>query len=299
MGFNARQVYADIQADAAKAGETADAAPAVETPPVVDAAADGAAAPQNDGQPAADAAPQGEPKPASGRPVPPQHVALSKYNSRMRELSAAEKARADLTERLQAAEAKAAQLEARITQSLAAQNPAAAAKADATAQDAGDWVDQLIASGADVPPVLLEQLKSQQAKIDELTTNTAKLSEMLGLHTQVFESAAERAANATFDAKFAGLQARCPNMAQAELMELLADGIKMDRIIGWHDQMFGSAARSQPAPTAPAQPTGPKPTPVPQIAGTAGQTPPAAPVDMTREQYKEWGRQQLRGPTRH
>lgn len=291
MGFNARQVLAEINAEQAAAQPAPDAAPAPDPAPAADAAASAPATTE----PQSAAA---DPKPESGRQPPPQHVALSKYNSKVRELQSAEKARSELTARLEAAEAKAAQLEARVAQSLAAQNPAAAAKADATADDAGDWIDQLIASGAEVPPVLLEQLKAQQSKIDELTTQTARLSEMVGTHGKVFESAAERAANAEFDSGFAKLKSRCPNMAEAEMLEMLADGIKYDRIVGWHDQLFGSAVRQPPAAAAPAQPTGPKPTPVPQIAGTAGQTSPA-PVDMTRAQWKEWGRQQLGTITRH
>ena len=229
------------------------------------------------------------PAPTDAKPAPT--VAMSRYNATVREKRQLETRLAERETALTQATERMAALEAQVAQVLAAQRPQAAATATATAEDTEDWIDQLLAAGAQIPPELAEHMRKQQERLD-------KLEAQVGGHGQVFQTVAERQEAAAFDTGMTRLQNACPNYSEQDLLEMLADGVKPARIVGWHDQIHG-ARRPAPAAAAPVR-TGPTPTPVPQIGGTAGASQSTSPTRRTtRREDMEWFAAAASGRTTH
>jgi len=201
-------------------------------------------------------------------------VAMSLYNSTKREAHKAQTA-------LEAATARIAEMEAQLAQALAAQNPAAAAQANATAETKGDWLDQMLASGVEMPDDLVQNLRNQQKRVDAL-------EKKLGEHDQHFGSQREAAQMQDFHTGLVKLTNACPRFTQDEVLDMLTDGVPPQRIKGWHDQI---ATKAAPAPAPAATPAAARPAPMPRLDGSAPATNGAGQEDNSKEGYLNWIRQ--------
>ena len=244
-----------------------DASPAVDAAPVEALAAFDAAAPEV-GAPAIEAAP--------ALFVPSDMVAAARYEDLERQAYRAHTA-------LEQSQARIAALESQVAQSLAAQNPAAAAVANASsAATTADWLAEMEAEGVEIPASLKSGIEAMRATIASQQTAIAQNSAYI-----VTQQKAQ--ANAAYDATFAELQARCQGVPAAQIEAMLAQGFKPRQVEGWYQQ-----SRTWHAPAAPAVNAAPAPSRaplarVPQLDGPV--TPSRAPLagqNLTREQYMDW-----------
>ena len=265
--------FAQILADTVAAEQAAAAASTPAAEPVADAA------PAAEQTPAPAAEPVAEAVVAPTNPAPT--VALSLYNQSQRAAHKAsqevEQLRAGIAER----DAKLNELMGK----MAAQAPAAAAVANKTATDQADWLQQLIDAGAEMPPELVNGIRSLNQKL-------ASTEERLAKYDKHFEAQAESQAMSNFEAGYQRLTARCAAMQPEEVLEMLADGVRPERILAWNDQL---ATRAAPAPAAVAAPAQPKSAPMPRLDGAPTKTGNSAPENESREDYISW----LRGATQH
>jgi plasmid stabilization system protein ParE len=208
--------------------EAAPVAPVAQEVPVADATAP---------DPAAEAAPPSPPPTKGQTPLVP----LTRVHAQWRETQKAQKA-------LEAAQATIAELEAKVAQSLAAQNPAAAAEANKTAESKADWIQQMLDGGAEVPEELVANLRKMQERLD-------KLDAAANQHGQFVQTARQREAESNFNSNFQRLQERAPHFTEEELLGFIKDGVPAARIIAHNDTIAAKIPQAAPVAAA-ARPAG-------------------------------------------
>lgn len=261
--------FAQILADtiAAEAATVAPVEPAVEAAPAVEAPAEPVA--ETPAEPAVEAAPE----PAAPVEKKEPWVALSRHNVVLREHKQA-------VAENEALRSKIAELEARTMANIAAANPVAAA-ASAGAENPTQWLEDMLAAGAEIPPEMVENLRAIQTKVLE---QDKKLSAVAGF----IEQQQEAKGLADFHAGLMRLQERCPQYGVEEMVDWLKGGVTPQQIVGWHDQAFTPRPGTQAAPAA--APAAPKLQPVPQLTSAAPRKP-EEPTDDTVGGYLNWFRE--------
>ena len=187
---------------------------------------------------------------------------------------------------LAAAQAQMAALQEQLGKTMAAQNPAIAAEAAKTATSEVDWIQKMLDDGAELPEALVSNLRTLQSRADRLEQSLAR-------HDQREAAAVAAQAERDYDAGFAKLQARCPEWNAEHLHEMLAEGVKPARIVGFYDQAnLGRAAAPAAAPAAAAARPA-RPAPPPQLDAPATPSRAALPEVETAESYREFLRSAL------